>query len=83
MPRWATSGSATWSPMRRCGVSAVIDSAGRVLAHTGTFERAALSHEVAYLKPARTPYEIYGDAPWWACTVAVAALCVFPRRRRG
>jgi apolipoprotein N-acyltransferase len=65
------------------GVSAVIDPVGRVLAHTDTFESAALSHEVAYLKPARTPYEIYGDAPWWACTIAVAGLCVFPRRRTG
>jgi apolipoprotein N-acyltransferase len=64
------------------GVSAFIDPVGRVLAHTGTFEQAALSHEVAYLTPSRTPYEIYGDAPWWACTLAVAGLCVFPRRRR-
>jgi apolipoprotein N-acyltransferase len=63
------------------GVSAVIDPVGRVLAHTGTFELAALSHEVAYLKPARTPYEIYGDAPWWACSAAIAGLCVVPRRR--
>jgi apolipoprotein N-acyltransferase len=63
------------------GVSAVIDPVGRVLAHTETFELAALSHEVAYLKPARTPYEIYGDAPWWACSAAIAGLCLVPRRR--
>jgi apolipoprotein N-acyltransferase len=63
------------------GVSAFIDPVGRVLAHTGTFERAALSHEVAYLKPSRTPYEIYGDLPWWACSIAVAGLCLLPRRR--
>lgn len=65
------------------GVSAFIDPVGRVLAHTGTFEQAALSHEVAYLDLGRTPYELYGDAPWWACSVALAGLCVFPRRRRG
>lgn len=64
------------------GVSAFIDPVGRVLAHTGTFQRAALSHEVAYLKPARTPYEVYGDAPWWACTLAIAALCIARRPRR-
>jgi apolipoprotein N-acyltransferase len=63
------------------GVSAFVDPVGRVLAHTGTFERAALSHEIAYLKPARTPYELYGDAPWWACTVVVLGLCLVPRRR--
>jgi apolipoprotein N-acyltransferase len=65
------------------GVSAFIDPVGRVLAHTGTFQRAALSHEVAYLKPARTPYEVYGDAPWWACTLAIAVLCSIRRKTRG
>jgi apolipoprotein N-acyltransferase len=69
------------------GVSAFIDPAGRVLSHTGTFERAALSHEVAYLNPSATPYELYGNAPWWACTLAVAGFCLVPRgalaRRRG
>jgi apolipoprotein N-acyltransferase len=64
------------------GVSAFVDPAGRVLAHTATFERAALSHEVAYLKPARTPYELYGDAPWWACTFVIGALCLVQRPRR-
>ncbi|HWO14122.1 MAG TPA: apolipoprotein N-acyltransferase, partial [Polyangiaceae bacterium] len=64
------------------GVSAFIDPVGRVLAHTQTFEQAALSHEVAYLDPGRTPYELYGDAPWWACTALVAGLCLRPRRAR-
>jgi apolipoprotein N-acyltransferase len=65
------------------GVSAFIDPGGRVLAHTGTFEQAALSHEVAYMTPSRTPYEIYGNAPWWACALAIGGLCLVPRRRRG
>jgi apolipoprotein N-acyltransferase len=65
------------------GVSAFIDPVGRVLAHTGTFEQAALSHEVAYMTPSsRTPYELYGDLPWWACTLAIAGLCLAPRKRR-
>lgn len=64
------------------GVSAFIDSAGRVLAHTGAFERAALSHQVAYLTPSRTPYELYGDLPWWACSVVVAGFCIVPRVSR-
>jgi len=62
------------------GVSAFIDPAGRVLAHTQAFEQAALSHEVAYLELGETPYELYGDAPWWACTALIAGLCI--RRRR-
>lgn len=64
------------------GVSAFIDPAGRVLAHTDTFDQAALSHEVAYLKLGRTPYELYGDTPWWACSALIAGLCVRPRRAR-
>jgi apolipoprotein N-acyltransferase len=62
------------------GVSAFIDPVGRVLAHTQTFEQAALSHEVAFMNPGNTPYELYGDAPWWACTAAIAGFCI--RRRR-
>ena len=64
------------------GVSAFIDPAGRVLAHTETFEQAALSNEVAYLKLGQTPYELYGDIPWWACSALVAGLCFRPRRAR-
>jgi apolipoprotein N-acyltransferase len=63
------------------GVSAFIDPAGRVLAHTGAFERAAVSHEVAFMNPGTTPYELYGNAPWWVCTAAIAGFCVVPRRR--
>jgi apolipoprotein N-acyltransferase len=64
------------------GVSAFIDAGGRVLAHTQSFEQAALSHEVAFLKLGSTPYELYGDAPWWACTAIIAGLCIRPRRPR-
>jgi apolipoprotein N-acyltransferase len=62
------------------GVSAFVDPVGRVLAHTSTFTQAALSHEIAYLKPWRTPYELYGDAPWWACSVAIGGLCLLRRK---
>jgi apolipoprotein N-acyltransferase len=64
------------------GVSAFIDPAGRVLAHTQAFEQAALSHDVAYLKLGKTPYELYGDAPWWACSALIAGLCFRTRRAR-
>jgi len=64
------------------GVSAFIDPAGRVLAHTQTFQQAALSQEVAYLKLGKTPYELYGDIPWWICSALIAGLCFRPRRAR-
>lgn len=63
------------------GVSAFIDPVGRVLAHTKTFEQAALSHEVAYMNLGATPYESYGNAPWWICSALIAACCVVPRSR--
>jgi apolipoprotein N-acyltransferase len=64
------------------GVSAFIDAGGRVLAHTNTFQQAALSHEVAYLKPDRTAYEVYGDLPWWACALLLGYFCVRRREPR-
>jgi apolipoprotein N-acyltransferase len=64
------------------GVSAFIDAGGRVLSHTNTFQQAALSHEVAYLNPGRTPYELYGDLPWWACSLVIGYFCVRRRKPR-
>ena len=65
------------------GVSAFVDAVGRVVAHTDTFEQAALSHEVAYLDLGPTPYERYGDAPWWACSAVIVGFSVVRRRPRG
>ncbi len=60
------------------GVSAFVDPVGRVVAHTQTFKQQALAHQIAWLKPT-TPYELYGDIPWWLAT-AVIALGAFVRR---
>jgi apolipoprotein N-acyltransferase len=60
------------------GVSAFVDPVGRVVAHTQTFKEQALAHQIAWLK-ATTPYELYGDLPWWLAT-AVIALGAFVRR---
>lgn len=62
------------------GVSAFVDAAGRVIRHTQPFEKVALAEEVAYLR-ASTPYEVYGDAPWWLATIAASVCCFIPRRR--
>ena len=60
------------------GVSGIVDPAGRVVAHTGTFERATLHAEVAMLR-GRTLYAIVGDWPGW---LAVAAVLWMVTRRR-
>ena len=63
------------------GVSAIIDPAGRVVANTGTFVEAALVEEIAFLRGPRTPYELYGDSPWWLGTVASIYMAFRSRRR--
>jgi apolipoprotein N-acyltransferase len=62
------------------GVSAFVDPAGRVVAHTETFTQAALRQEIAYLHGSATPYELYGDAPWWLCSLFSALACAFRKR---
>jgi apolipoprotein N-acyltransferase len=61
------------------GVSAFVDANGRVLAHTGTYERTEMSHQVAYLGTGRTPFELWGHAPYWILAVVAAAGCWFRR----
>jgi apolipoprotein N-acyltransferase len=65
------------------GVSAFVDPVGRVTAHTDTFTQEAKVAEVAWLK-ASTPYELYGDLPWWLATAAAFAMSFVrrPERRR-
>lgn len=64
------------------GVSAIIDAVGRVRAHTGTFEQTTLTQSVAYLRLAPTPYERWGDAPWWLACGVLAYACWRPARGR-
>jgi apolipoprotein N-acyltransferase len=46
------------------GVSAIIDAAGRVVAHSGTFERTSLHAQVPLLT-GQTVYGLVGDWPGW------------------
>jgi len=55
------------------GVSAIIDPVGRVVTHTGTFERASFSAEVAMLD-GTTLYRVVGDWPGWTSLLLVAFL---------
>ncbi|HVW28615.1 MAG TPA: apolipoprotein N-acyltransferase [Polyangiaceae bacterium] len=64
------------------GVSAIIDPVGRVTAHTETFKEQAVHAPIAWLT-GRTPYNLWGDAPWWLATAAIVAMgFVTPRSRR-
>jgi apolipoprotein N-acyltransferase len=62
------------------GVSAVVDPVGRVVLHGGTFKEETLLGEARWMRP-RTPYQIWGDAPWWALGVLSVGFA-FVRRRR-
>lgn len=62
------------------GVSAFVDSAGRVVAHTGTFEQATLVRDVPLLAGARTVYQVLGPFAGWVALGA--ALFVLREARR-
>jgi apolipoprotein N-acyltransferase len=62
------------------GVSAIVDAAGRLTVKSGTFRSEALIGEVRFLR-GRTGYEIWGDLPFWALSLAVAAMGFVERRR--
>jgi apolipoprotein N-acyltransferase len=61
------------------GVSAVVDPVGRVVAHTQTFEEAALRVPIAWLR-GKTPYGVLGDGPWWLLSLVSLGLAWLPRR---
>ena len=66
------------------GVSAVIDAAGRVVAHTGTFVRASLPGEVAMLDGGGTLYELLGAWPGPLAILTILVMGWLPERfRRG
>lgn len=54
------------------GVSAFVDAAGRSFEETPLFQEAARAHEIAWMR-SRTPYELWGDIPWWLASLAVLA----------
>ncbi len=62
------------------GVSAFMDPVGRVISNTQTFEEAAQRATLRWMK-GKTPYTLWGDAPWWLATVASVVLAF--RRRQG
>jgi apolipoprotein N-acyltransferase len=63
------------------GVSAFVDPVGRVVSHTDTFKEQALAHEIAWMQ-AKTPYELYGDLPWWLVSAAAIGMSFIRRPAR-
>ena len=61
------------------GVSAFVDPVGRVISHTKTFEEAAQRASLRWLK-GKSPYSLWGDAPWWLASLASIVLA-FKRRK--
>lgn len=62
------------------GLSAIIDAAGRVTLRGGQLREEALLGEAHFLRE-RTCYERLGDAPWYACTAAIALMALVEKRR--
>jgi apolipoprotein N-acyltransferase len=61
------------------GVSAVVDPLGRIVTHSGVFERASLHAKVAMMTP-RTVYEVAGDWPGWIGLFWIAWAAFIKRR---
>jgi apolipoprotein N-acyltransferase len=60
------------------GVSGFVDPVGRLTQRTETFEQAAISENVAWLK-LPTLYRFWGETPWWLVSGAIF-LMAFIRR---
>jgi apolipoprotein N-acyltransferase len=63
------------------GISAFVDPVGRITQHTEPFKAQALVENIAWLQ-ATTPYELWGDVPWWAASLAIVAMGFISRRKR-
>ena len=63
------------------GVSAIIDPAGRVVAHSSVGKEDTVLGTAHYMR-AWTVYAAIGNAPWWLLTAVMAAACVVRKPRR-
>jgi apolipoprotein N-acyltransferase len=63
------------------GISAFVDPVGRIVSHTEPFKEQALAANIAWLKTT-TPYELWGDVPWWAVSLAIVAMGFVSKRGR-
>ena len=63
------------------GITAVVDTRGRVLEKTALFERTLLVREVPFV-PGLTFYARHGDVFAWSCLALAAALTALSRFAR-
>lgn len=61
------------------GVSAFVDANGRTWGQTRLFEEATAVSDVRFMR-SRTPYELWGDFPWWIASAAAIAMSFFKRK---
>jgi apolipoprotein N-acyltransferase len=62
------------------GLSAIVDAAGRIVMRGSQFREEALLGEARWLRQ-RTGYELVGDAPWWACALAITLMALVEKKR--
>lgn len=63
------------------GVSGIVDAAGRVVAHGGTFREETVVGEARFMRQ-RTLYGMIGDAPWFIATLVIAAMAIASRPKK-
>lgn len=66
------------------GVSAFVDSAGRVVSQLEPFQRGTLRLRVPYLRSEASVFARFGNLPWWVCSLWLGYLCWYsPAPRAG
>jgi len=55
------------------GISAFVDANGRSWGETPLFEQAGRVSEIRFMR-SRTPYELWGDIPWWLGSLAIVGM---------
>lgn len=63
------------------GVSAIVDAAGRVVTHGGTFREETIVGDGRFMR-AWTLYGVIGDIPWYLVTLAIGAMSIWSRPKR-
>ena len=63
------------------GVSGIVDAAGRVVAHSGTFREEAVVGEARFMRQT-TLFGLIGDAPWYIATIVIGAMAIRSRPKK-
>jgi apolipoprotein N-acyltransferase len=63
------------------GVSAIVDAAGRVVTHGGTFREETVTGEIRWMRQ-KTLYGITGDMPWYVALIVIGVMAFVGKPRR-